>query len=295
MGCVERAGAAALRSPGSRSPITLRPRLLVRVRAGSPQGRSTHSRRHAHSVRTSPDARRVGSSDDRYEKGLDAYASQFGIDRDQVPAWFAERFGERFGTEAINSAGGAWPEDALSLRDRSLIVIAALATQGGVDSRLPGHVRWAIRARVEPRGARSARDVARGVRWIPEGVRRDGDRARRARPDRGGAARLGRAVGLGAGRLACLSARGAVRAPHWAAADRLPCGARPARGSRAGASPRRPWRRNSAAVSSRSVIWIATSRSRESYSPLAVGDSSRVRATFPWRRRKQSPERDTGS
>jgi len=86
----------------------------------------------------------VGSSDDRYEKGLDAYASQFGIDRDQVPAWFAERFGERFGTEAINSAGGAWPEDALSLRDRSLIVIAALATQGGVDSRLPGHVRWAI-------------------------------------------------------------------------------------------------------------------------------------------------------
>jgi 4-carboxymuconolactone decarboxylase len=86
----------------------------------------------------------VGSSDDRYEKGLDAYASQFGIDRGQVPAWFAERFGERFGTEAINSAGGAWPEDALSLRDRSLIVIAALATQGGVDSRLPGHVRWAI-------------------------------------------------------------------------------------------------------------------------------------------------------
>ena len=86
----------------------------------------------------------MGSSDDRYEKGLDAYASQFGIDRDQVPAWFAERFGARFGTEAINSAGGAWPEDALSLRDRSLIVIAALASQGGVDSRLPGHVRWAI-------------------------------------------------------------------------------------------------------------------------------------------------------
>ncbi len=86
----------------------------------------------------------MGSPDDRYEKGLDAYASQFGIDRDQVPAWFAERFGERFGAEAINSAGGAWAEDALSLRDRSLIVIAALATQGGVDGRLRGHVRWAI-------------------------------------------------------------------------------------------------------------------------------------------------------
>jgi 4-carboxymuconolactone decarboxylase len=86
----------------------------------------------------------VGSSDDRYEKGLDAYASQFGIDRDQVPAWFAERFGERFGTEAINSAGGAWPDDALSLRDRSLAVVAALVTQGDVENRLRSHVRWAI-------------------------------------------------------------------------------------------------------------------------------------------------------
>ena len=87
----------------------------------------------------------MGSSDDRYAKGLEAYASQFGIAPGEVPAWFAERYGERFGTEAINSAGGAWPSgDALPLRDRSLIVIAALATQGGVDSRLPGHVRWAI-------------------------------------------------------------------------------------------------------------------------------------------------------
>lgn len=32
----------------------------------------------------------------------------------------------------------------LSLRDRSLIVLAALITQGGVESRLRTHVRWAI-------------------------------------------------------------------------------------------------------------------------------------------------------
>ena len=44
-------------------------------------------------------------------------------------------------------------------------------------------------------------------------------------------------------------------------------------------------RRNSAAVSSRSVIWIATRRSRASYSPLAVGESSRVLATRPCRSR----------
>ena len=44
-------------------------------------------------------------------------------------------------------------------------------------------------------------------------------------------------------------------------------------------------RRNSAAVSSRSVIWMATRRSRASYSPLAVGESSRVLATRPCRSR----------
>jgi hypothetical protein len=54
--------------------------------------------------------------DDRYERGLDAYASQFGIPRADVPQWFTDRYGERFGTEAINAAGGAWADDALSLR-----------------------------------------------------------------------------------------------------------------------------------------------------------------------------------
>lgn len=83
-------------------------------------------------------------ADERWERGLAAYASQFGIAREDVPEWFAERFGERFAEEAINSAGGAWPDDALSLRDRSLVVVAALIAQGGVDERLRGHVRWAV-------------------------------------------------------------------------------------------------------------------------------------------------------
>jgi 4-carboxymuconolactone decarboxylase len=90
-------------------------------------------------------ARAVGTaSDERYEDGLRAYASQLGISPQEVPAWFAERFGERFGREAINAAGGAWPDDALSLRDRSLIVVAALVAQGGVEDRLRSHVRWAV-------------------------------------------------------------------------------------------------------------------------------------------------------
>lgn len=82
--------------------------------------------------------------DEHYERGIDAYASQFGIPREEVPAWFADRMGERFGTEAINAAAGAWVDDCLSLRDRSLVVIAALVAQGGLEARLRGHVRWAI-------------------------------------------------------------------------------------------------------------------------------------------------------
>lgn len=86
----------------------------------------------------------MAGGNDRHEDGLNAYASQFGIDREDVPAWFAERYGDRFGTEAINAAGGAWGDGVLSLRERSLVVVAALVSQGGVDDRLRGHVRWAI-------------------------------------------------------------------------------------------------------------------------------------------------------
>jgi len=82
--------------------------------------------------------------DERYERGLDAYASQFGIPREDVPQWFTDRYGEQFGTEAINAAGGAWADDRLSLHDRSLVVVAALISLGGVEERLRGHVRWAI-------------------------------------------------------------------------------------------------------------------------------------------------------
>jgi 4-carboxymuconolactone decarboxylase len=52
--------------------------------------------------------------------------------------------GGRMAREAINAAGGAWVDDCLSLRDRSLIVVAALVAQGGVDPRLRGHLRWAV-------------------------------------------------------------------------------------------------------------------------------------------------------
>jgi 4-carboxymuconolactone decarboxylase len=52
--------------------------------------------------------------------------------------------GDRMAREAIDAAGGAWVDDCLSLRDRSLIVVAALVTQSGADARLRGHLRWAL-------------------------------------------------------------------------------------------------------------------------------------------------------
>ena len=82
--------------------------------------------------------------DDRYTRGLQAYASQFGIPERDVEAWFEEHHGALFGEEAINAAGGAWSGDELSLRDRSIVVVTALVTQGGVDERLRTHVRWAL-------------------------------------------------------------------------------------------------------------------------------------------------------
>jgi len=80
----------------------------------------------------------------RYERGLEVYASQFQIPPEAVASWLAERVGERFGEETILSAAGAWVDDELSLRDRSLIVVAALIIQGGAEQQLRVHTRWAI-------------------------------------------------------------------------------------------------------------------------------------------------------
>jgi 4-carboxymuconolactone decarboxylase len=80
----------------------------------------------------------------RWEKGLDAYASQFGIEPAAVEAHMTNLVGERMAHEAIISAAGAWSDDELSLRDRSLIVLAALLVQGGAEARMRPHVRWAV-------------------------------------------------------------------------------------------------------------------------------------------------------
>lgn len=88
----------------------------------------------------------TGDADsDRRARGLAAYASQFGIPKSEVPAHLGGLIGDRMAGEAISSAGGgAWEEGTLTLRERSMIVLASLITQGGADARLRGHVRWAV-------------------------------------------------------------------------------------------------------------------------------------------------------
>jgi 4-carboxymuconolactone decarboxylase len=90
-----------------------------------------------------PAAEETSDEAGRRGEGIAAYASQFGIPEEEVPAFMAAMLGEQMAEEAQHSAAAAWRENALSRRDRSLIVIASLITQGGVDSRLRGHLRWA--------------------------------------------------------------------------------------------------------------------------------------------------------
>jgi 4-carboxymuconolactone decarboxylase len=88
---------------------------------------------------------------DRRSRGIAAYASQFGIEPSEVVANMTRLLGARMAEEAIQSAGGgAWEDDGLSLRDRSIAVLAALITQGGVESRMRGHIRWAVEHDVSP-------------------------------------------------------------------------------------------------------------------------------------------------
>jgi 4-carboxymuconolactone decarboxylase len=93
-----------------------------------------------------------GCSDaDRRSRGIAAYASQFGIEPSEVVPHLTALLGGRMAEEAIQSAGGtAWVDDELSLRDRSIVVLAALITQGGVEARLRGHIRWAVQHDVTP-------------------------------------------------------------------------------------------------------------------------------------------------
>jgi 4-carboxymuconolactone decarboxylase len=85
------------------------------------------------------------AEDERRAHGLAAYASQFGVPPEQALDALRAVVGEPMAGEAVLAAGAAWaPDHRLSPRERSLLVVAALAGQGGVEERLRRHVRWAL-------------------------------------------------------------------------------------------------------------------------------------------------------
>lgn len=82
---------------------------------------------------------------DRRDTAIEVYASQLDLPAEEVPAELYRLFGPRMAEEGLASMGGAAWDETLSRRERSMIVVAALIAQGGVDGRLRTHIRWAIR------------------------------------------------------------------------------------------------------------------------------------------------------
>lgn len=93
---------------------------------------------------------------DRRERGIAMYARQFGVPESEVADHMASFLGGRMAEEAIHASGGAWSGDGLSMRERSLIVISSLVSQGGVEGRLRGHLRWAGENGVPPEDLEAA-------------------------------------------------------------------------------------------------------------------------------------------
>src|SRR5262245_55711822 len=129
-----------MRQPPARVPRTSRRGSSRRSAAATRRGRTTSGS----ASRSTTSAASVTDEGARWQAGLAAYASQFRVPEDEVSEFMRSRFGARLAKEAIMAAGGAWTDEVLTLRERSLVVVAVLASQGGLEGRLSAHVRWAL-------------------------------------------------------------------------------------------------------------------------------------------------------
>jgi hypothetical protein len=74
------------------------------------------------------DSERTADPVHRRERGIEAYARIFDVPEKDVPAAMAGRVGPVFAEEVFLAAGGpAWFHPALTDRERSMVIIAALA------------------------------------------------------------------------------------------------------------------------------------------------------------------------
>jgi 4-carboxymuconolactone decarboxylase len=93
-----------------------------------------------------PPIRRVGE-----RRGNEAYARTSDVPEKDVWAAMVGRVGAVFAEEAFMSAGGpAWSHQAITNRERSIVIITALIAQGVAgDRRLDSHIRLAQRNDLE--------------------------------------------------------------------------------------------------------------------------------------------------
>lgn len=90
---------------------------------------------------------------DRAAAGRATYARNFGVDETEAHRRVAERAGADFAVEVFEAAGGlAWQSPALTDRDRSIAVIAAMVSQNVTDDRLETYLSLARRNQVDEHG-----------------------------------------------------------------------------------------------------------------------------------------------
>ncbi len=90
---------------------------------------------------------------DRAAAGREVYARNFATDPAEVERLMAERAGAAFTREAYEAAGGlGWQSPALTDRDRSIAVIAALVAQNVTDIRLSTYLSLARRNGIDEDG-----------------------------------------------------------------------------------------------------------------------------------------------
>ncbi len=90
---------------------------------------------------------------DRFASGRATYARNFGVDEAEAERILTARVGPDFTREVFEAAGGlGWQGTALTDRDRSIAVIAALVSQNVTDARLVNYLTLARRNGVDERG-----------------------------------------------------------------------------------------------------------------------------------------------
>jgi 4-carboxymuconolactone decarboxylase len=93
------------------------------------------------------------SLDDRIAAGRAVYARNFGVSPEEAEELMTRRAGSPYAHEAFLAAGGpGWQGTALTDRDRTVAVIAALVSQHVTDQRLVTYLDGARRAGVSEDG-----------------------------------------------------------------------------------------------------------------------------------------------